>query len=72
MSIDNIVDNIFSYPTESKVIVIAPIIRKEKGTFLKLLDELLKEGFSRVEIDGEIKDCVDDGCRLIRNAEFRA
>ena len=60
MSIDNIVDNIFSYPTESKVIVIAPIIRKEKGTFLKLLDELLKEGFSRVEIDGEIKDLTEE------------
>lgn len=54
MSVDNIVDSILTYPTDSKLILIAPIIRQEKGSFQKLLEDLQTEGYARVKIDGEI------------------
>ena len=59
-TVDNIVDNIMGYEEGSKVVVIAPIIRGEKGTFAKLFEELRKDGFARVEVDGEIKDLGED------------
>lgn len=60
MSIDNIIDKIFSYPLESKLIIIAPIVRQEKGAFQKLFDDLREDGYARVEVDGEIYNLTDN------------
>lgn len=56
MSVDSIVDNIMSFEKDTKLIIIAPLVRQEKGSFQKLLDSLRSEGFARVKIDGEIMD----------------
>ena len=41
MTIENIVDNIMSYPLDSKVIINSPIVRAQKGSFQKLFEEFL-------------------------------
>ena len=66
MTIENIVDNIMDFPVESKVIVIAPIIRGQKGSFQKLFEDLQKDGYARVEVDGEIKE-LNEGITLDKN-----
>ena len=68
MSVDNIVENVFEKPQDSKVLIIAPIIRQEKGAFQKLFEELLKEGYSRVEVDGEVKELTEE---IILNKNFK-
>ena len=50
-----IVEQIMSYEEESKIIILSPIARLKKGTFKDTFEKLLKEGFIRVRVDGEIK-----------------
>ena len=51
--IDVIVDKILTYPEGSKIIINSPVVRGEKGTFIKLFDDLRKSGYARVEADGK-------------------
>ena len=60
MTIDSIVDNIFEFNEDSKIIVISPIIRGQKGAFQKLFDDFKKEGYSRVDVDGQIYDLMEE------------
>jgi excinuclease ABC subunit A len=49
-----IVDQILAYPEETRVLVIAPMIRNEAGEFRDVLEKIKREGFVRVRIDGTI------------------
>ncbi|MCF8024095.1 MAG: excinuclease ABC subunit UvrA [Desulfobacteraceae bacterium] len=55
-SIDQIVDRVMSMPEGSRIIILAPLISNQKGSHEKLLTWLKKEGFSRVKVDGEIRE----------------
>ena len=66
MSVDNMVDKITSFPLNEKVILSAPVVRGKKGTFAKLLEDLRKDGYARVEIDGEIRS-LDEDIELDKN-----
>ena len=50
-----IVEQIMSYEEGSKIIILSPIARLKKGTFKDTFEKLLKEGFIRVRVDGEMK-----------------
>jgi len=58
-SLDVIVDSIMKLPKETKVILLAPRIEGKKGEHKQALEDLIKEGFVRVRIDGEIKELKD-------------
>ena len=51
-----IVDQILDYTEETRILVIAPIIRNEVGEFRDVIEKIKREGFVRVRIDGEILD----------------
>lgn len=51
---DQVTDEILKLAPGSKAIVMAPVVAGRKGEFTKLLEDLAKEGFSRVRIDGNI------------------
>ena len=55
-----IVDQILLLDEDTRFQVLAPIVRGRKGEYDSLLKELGKEGFSRVRIDGEVRDLTDD------------
>ena len=59
-SIDQIIDNIMSLPEETKIQVLAPVVRGRKGEFTKQLEGYQKDGFVRVRIDGEIYELGED------------
>ncbi len=59
-STDEIVDKVLAMPEKAKIMVIAPIIRGEKGTHKKMLEMLTKEGFVRVRINGEMFELSDN------------
>ena len=50
-----IVDQIMEFEEGSKIVILSPIARLKKGTFKDTFEKLLKEGFIRVRVDGEIK-----------------
>ncbi len=60
MTIDSIVDNVFENKEDSKIIIIAPIVRGQKGSFQKLFEDFKKEGYSRVEVDGQIYELMEE------------
>ena len=53
-SIEEMTNKVLALPTDTKIELLAPVVRGEKGTHKELLDELKKNGFSRVRINGEI------------------
>ncbi|MEG1523787.1 MAG: excinuclease ABC subunit UvrA [Clostridia bacterium] len=55
-SIDQVVDQVMTLPAGSKVQIIAPCIRARKGEHVKLLEELKREGYVRVRVDGTVYD----------------
>ncbi len=58
-SIDQVVDRVMSFPEGTKIQVIAPCVRGRKGEHQKVLDELRRDGYVRVRIDGEVYDLSD-------------
>jgi excinuclease ABC subunit A len=55
-SSEQIVDAILDLAEGTKIQVLAPLVRGRKGEYAKLFEEIAKEGFSRVRVDGEIKE----------------
>ncbi|MEG1528210.1 MAG: excinuclease ABC subunit UvrA [Clostridia bacterium] len=51
-SVDSICDKIISNPENSKLQILAPVVRARKGEFNKLFDQFRKAGFARVKVDG--------------------
>jgi excinuclease ABC subunit A len=58
-TIDQVVDRVMALPEDTKAQVIAPCVRGRKGEHQKLLDELKREGYVRVRVDGTIYDIAD-------------
>ncbi len=58
-TIDQVVDRVLSLPEETKAQIIAPCIRGRKGEHQKLFEELKREGYVRVRVDGTIYDIAD-------------
>ena len=51
-----ITDAILAFPPESKLVLLAPIVRNQAGEFRDIIEKLRREGFVRARIDGEITD----------------
>ena len=58
-SIDQIVDNVMKLDQGTRIQVLAPVVRSRKGEYTKLFEDLQKEGFARVRVDGEIYDLAN-------------
>lgn len=57
---EQILGRILSLPNESKVILLAPVIRGQKGEYKDLFTDFLKQGFVRARVDGEVVQLNDD------------
>ena len=51
-TVDEIVDQILTLEDGTKIIVMAPGIREKKGEYIKLFERILKDGYTRVRVDG--------------------
>ena len=65
-TVEQMVDRIMSYPERTKMQLLAPIVEGKKGTHVKLMEDLKKEGFVRVRVNGELRD-LDDNFDLDKN-----
>lgn len=65
-TIQQMVDRLMEYPERTKMQLLAPIVSGKKGTHVKLLEDLRKQGYVRVRVDGEIRD-LDDSIELDKN-----
>jgi len=55
-TIDQIIDGIISSAKEETVIILSPVVRGRKGHYRELFEQIRKDGFLRVRIDGKIKE----------------
>lgn len=57
---DQVTDEILSLGEGEKALIMAPVVTGRKGEFTKLFQDLQKEGFSRVSIDGEVQKLTNE------------
>ena len=62
-SIDNIAKKVKACENGSKIMIIAPVVKRKTGEYNDLFDEFRKKGYLRVKIDGEIYS-LDDEIKL--------
>ena len=65
-TVQQIVDTVIKFPNNSKLQVLAPIVKGRKGQFKEVLREIKREGFVRVRIDGKLRD-ISEKIILHRN-----
>jgi len=65
-TINQVVDQIMKFKDQSKIQILSPVVDGRKGEHTNLLDRLRKEGFVRVEIDGDIM-LLDSDIKLDKN-----
>ena len=64
--VDQICDRIAAYPVGTKLQILAPVVRGRKGEFAKLFEQLKKQGFVRVIVDGN-PYTLDEEIKLEKN-----
>ena len=66
-SAQEMVRQLLTFPEGTRAMIAAPVVRDQKGAFEDLFDELVAEGYSRVEVDGEQFDLTIDKPDLDKN-----
>ncbi|MCY8920666.1 excinuclease ABC subunit UvrA [Bacillus atrophaeus] len=59
-TIEQMVDRILEYPERTKLQVLAPIVSGRKGAHVKVLEQIRKQGYVRVRIDGEMAELSEE------------
>ena len=59
-SIERICDSVLNDFSGQKILVLAPIIQRKKGTYEKLFEQIKKDGYSRIRLNGEILSLDDE------------
>lgn len=65
-TVEQMVDRIIEFPEGTKMQILAPIVSGRKGTHVKALEDIKRQGFVRVRIDGETIG-LDDNIELDKN-----
>lgn len=59
-TIEQMVDRVMEYPERTKLQVLAPIISGRKGAHVKVFEDIKKQGYVRVRVDGEMLDLGEE------------
>ena len=60
MTIQEIVDKMMEFPERTKLQILSPVVRGQKGTHKKLSENIKKEGFVRIRVNGENYEVTDE------------
>ena len=58
-TVDQIVDQVLALPERTRVQVLAPVVRARKGEYVKLFEDMARQGFVRMRVDGEAYEIAD-------------
>ena len=59
-TVEQMVDQVLSYPERTKIQVMSPIARGKKGEYQKTFESLKKSGYVRVRVDGEMRELEEE------------
>ncbi|TPR22467.1 excinuclease ABC subunit UvrA [Apilactobacillus timberlakei] len=65
-SIDQMIDEIMALPERTKLQILSPVVREERGQHKKIFEKIQREGFVRYRVDGEVHE-LGDGVELEKN-----
>ena len=65
-TVQEMVDTVMQYEDRSRLTILAPVVKNKKGTFKDVFSKLMKEGYIRVRVDGEIR-LLEDEIELEKN-----
>ncbi|TPR12568.1 excinuclease ABC subunit UvrA [Apilactobacillus timberlakei] len=65
-SIDQMIDEIMALPERTKLQILSPVVREERGQHKKTFEKIQREGFVRYRVDGEVHE-LGDGVELEKN-----
>ncbi len=65
-TIEQMCDAVMALPQGTKILIISPVVQGKKGEHRQLIEQLRKEGFSRLRVDGEIRT-IDEDIVLAKN-----
>ncbi len=63
-STSDIVDKILALPPKTRVMLLAPVVRRQKGEFRDVFERLAREGFVRARVDGAIVELGENVARV--------
>jgi excinuclease ABC subunit A len=63
-STSDIVDKILALPPKTRVMLLAPVVRRQKGEFRDVFERLAREGYVRVRVDGELAELGENAARI--------
>ncbi len=58
-TVDQIIESILKLSEGTKIHILAPVVRGRKGHYRELFEEIVKDGFVRARVDGEVKEITD-------------
>ena len=59
-TVQQMVDRVLALPPGTKLLVLAPVIRGRKGEYKKLFFDLARQGYSRVRVNGVVRELTED------------
>jgi excinuclease ABC subunit A len=59
-TVDQMVDQIITYPEGTKLQILAPLVRGRKGEHAKVLEDIRKQGYVRVRVDGQVMEVSEE------------
>lgn len=59
-TVDQMVDQVMTLPERTRIQVLAPLVRGRKGEHQKVFEDIRKDGYVRVRVDGELREITDE------------
>ncbi|HEY8687584.1 MAG TPA: excinuclease ABC subunit UvrA, partial [Chloroflexota bacterium] len=59
-SVEQIVDEVMAMPSESRILVLGPVVRGRKGEYRHVFEDARRAGYVRVRVDGQVRDLAEE------------
>ncbi|MRH41998.1 excinuclease ABC subunit UvrA [Aquibacillus halophilus] len=59
-TVQQMVDRIFNYPERTKLQILSPVVSGRKGEHVKVLEDLKREGYVRIRVNGEMREVTEE------------
>lgn len=59
-TVEQMVDQLIDLPEGTRLTVMAPVVRGKKGEFARLFEDIRRNGFVRIRVDGEMREVTDE------------
>ena len=69
-SLEKIIQKIEKKHKDKRILILAPLVRGRKGNYKQFFIDLMKKGFLKVRVDGEIKNILDDSYLSVNSLEL--